>query len=53
MPLEHRMQIISELKSVDKVIPQVDKNKQKIVDQLNIDAIVVGSDWKGKYPSVT
>jgi hypothetical protein len=31
----------------------VDKNKQKIVDQLNIDAIVVGSDWKGKYPSVT
>ena len=53
MPLEHRMQIISELKSVDKVIPQVDKNKQKVVDQLNIDAIVVGSDWKGKYPPVS
>lgn len=53
MPLEHRMLIISELKCVDKVIPQIDKNKQKIVSQLNIDAIVVGSDWKGKYPSVT
>ena len=53
MPLEHRMLILSELKSVDKVIPQFDKNKQKIVDQLNIDAIVVGSDWKGKYPTVT
>ena len=47
MPLEHRMQIISELKCVDKVIPQIDKDKQKIVNQLNIDAIVVGSDWKG------
>ena len=53
MPLEHRMLILSELKSVDKVIPQFDKNKQKIVDQLSIDAIVVGSDWKGKYPLVT
>ena len=53
MPLEHRMLILAELKSVDKVIPQFDKNKQKIVDQLNIDAIVVGSDWKGKYPPVT
>lgn len=53
MPLEHRMQIISELKCVDKVIPQIDKNKQKIVNQLNIDAIVVGSDWKGKYPPVS
>jgi len=53
MPLEHRMSIISELKSVDKVIPQIDKNKQKIVDQFHIDAIVVGSDWKGKYPKVS
>ena len=53
MPLEHRMQIISELKCVDKVIPQIDKDKQKIVNQLNIEAIVVGSDWKGKYPPVS
>jgi len=41
------MSIISELKSVDKLIPQIDKNKQKIVDQFHVDAIVVGSDWKG------
>lgn len=53
MPLEHRMQILSELKSVDKVIPQIDKNKQRIVDEFKIDAIVVGSDWKGKYPPVS
>lgn len=40
-------------KKNDKIIPQLDKNKQKIVSQLNVDAIVVGSDWKGKYPPVT
>ncbi|MBT5492601.1 adenylyltransferase/cytidyltransferase family protein [bacterium] len=53
MPLNHRMDIISELKCVDKVIPQVDKNKQKIVDEYNVDAILVGSDWKGKYPKIS
>jgi len=53
MPLEHRMAILKELKCVDKVIPQVDKNKQKIVDLYNVDAIIVGSDWKGKYPKVS
>ena len=47
------MEILSELKCVDKVIPQVDKNKQKIVDEYNIEAIVVGSDWKNKYPKIS
>ena len=32
MPLNQRIAILSELKCVDKVIPQFDKNKQKIVD---------------------
>jgi glycerol-3-phosphate cytidylyltransferase len=53
MPLEHRIKIIEELNCVDKVVPQIDKNKQGAVDELKVDAIVVGSDWKGKYPSVT
>ena len=53
MPLNDRMEIISEMKCVDKVIPQIDKNKQKIVDKFNIDAIIVGSDWKGNYPNVS
>ena len=46
MPLDHRMAIITELKCVDKVVPQKDKNKQKMVDKFNVNAIVVGSDWK-------
>lgn len=50
---KNRMEIISELKCVDLVIEQVDKNKQKVVDEYNIEAIVVGSDWKGKYPEVS
>jgi len=53
IPFEERISILESNKYVDEVIPQVDKNKQKIVDQYNIDAISVGSDWKGKYPPVT
>tara|TARA_B110000459_G_scaffold166629_1_gene184795 strand:- start:2578 stop:2973 length:396 start_codon:yes stop_codon:yes gene_type:complete len=53
MPLNQRIEIISEMKCVDMVIPQIDKNKQNIVDKYKIDAIVVGSDWKGKYPKTS
>ncbi len=53
MSLKSRMEIISELRCIDKVISQVDKNKQKIVDKYNIDVIIVGSDWAGKYPHVS
>ncbi len=53
MPLQYRIEIISELKCVDIVIPQFNKDKQKIVDEYAVDAIVVGSDWKGKYPKVS
>lgn len=53
MSLDQRMAIIAELRCVDRVIPQLDKNKQRIVDELKIDAIVVGSDWRGRYPPVS
>lgn len=53
MPLAQRMAIIAELRCVDRVIPQVDKDKQRVVEALKIDAIVVGSDWRGRYPPVT
>jgi glycerol-3-phosphate cytidylyltransferase len=53
IPFEERISILEANKYVDEVIPQVDKNKQTIVDQYNIDAISVGSDWFGKYPKVT
>lgn len=53
MALEQRMAIIAELRCVDRVVAQVDKNKQRVVEELGIDAIVVGSDWRGRYPSVS
>ena len=53
IPFEERISILEANRYIDEVIPQIDKNKQKIVDQYNIDAISVGSDWLGKYPAVT
>ncbi len=53
IPFEERVSILEANKYVDEVIPQVDKDKQVVVDQYAIDAISVGSDWLGKYPPVT
>lgn len=53
IPFEERISILESNKYVDEVIPQINKNKQEVVDFHNIDAISVGSDWKGKYPPVT
>ena len=53
MPFEERMSIVKSIKYVDEVVPQIDKNKQLAVDKYKIDAITVGSDWRGKYPSVS
>ena len=53
VPFAERIEILEANIYVDEVIPQADKNKQTIVDLYNIDAISVGSDWKGKYPAVT
>lgn len=53
IPFEERISLLEANRYVDEVIPQTDKNKQAIVEQHNIDAISVGSDWKGKYPTVS
>ncbi|QYK03396.1 adenylyltransferase/cytidyltransferase family protein [Shewanella psychrotolerans] len=53
IPFEERISILESNRYVDEVIPQIDKNKQEIVDRYRIDAISVGSDWKGKYPKVS
>ena len=53
IPFEERISILEALTEVDEVVTQVDKDKQKTVDRYKVDAISVGSDWKGKYPPVT
>ena len=52
IPFEERVSMVKSISGVDEVIPQFDKNKQRIVDENGIDAISVGSDWKGRYPQV-
>jgi glycerol-3-phosphate cytidylyltransferase len=53
IPFNERKRIIEALSFVDEVIPQFDKNKQKVVDVHNIDAISVGEDWKGRFPKTS
>jgi len=53
IPFEERMKVVQAIGLVDEVIPQMDKDKQRIVDTHRIDAISVGDDWKGRYPKVT
>ena len=45
---EHeRMAIVEAIRYVDKVIPQADMEKIRTVKELGVDAVFVGSDWKG------
>ena len=48
-PFNERMQILEALKTPDIVIPQHTLDHTEIVKKLNIDAFVVGDDWRGKY----
>jgi len=53
IPFEERMKVVKAIKYVDEVIPQTDKNKQRVVDEHNIDAISVGDDWRGRFPKTS
>lgn len=44
---KERMEIVESIKYVDEVIPQNDMDKVRVVRTLSIDAVFVGSDWKG------
>lgn len=47
IPFEERVEIVSALKYVDKVVPQFDKNKFKAWEKYHFNKMFVGSDWKG------
>lgn len=44
---EERMEIVSAICYVDKVVPQIDMDKIVPVKELGCDAVFVGSDWQG------
>ena len=47
IPFNDRLEIVSSIKYVDKVIPQESMNKLDAVVKNQIDVVFVGSDWKG------
>lgn len=47
IPFEDRAKIVAAIKYVDKVVPQVDKNKFGAWEQYHFNIMFVGSDWKG------
>lgn len=47
IPYEERMKIVEAIRYVDKVVPQVDKNKREAWDKYHFDKMFVGSDWQG------
>lgn len=53
IPYAERVSVVRALRMVDEVVPQVDKDKQRFVAEHSIDAISVGSDWRGRYPDVS
>ena len=44
---KERLAIVSAIRDVDKVIPQEDMDKLTTVKKYNVNAVFVGSDWKG------
>ncbi|TMW70544.1 adenylyltransferase/cytidyltransferase family protein [Alteribacter natronophilus] len=49
IPFEERAEIVREIKYVDMVVPQLDRNKFGAWEVLNFDAMFVGDDWKGSH----
>lgn len=46
IPFEERIAIVSQIKCVDKVVPQTTMDKMEAWKELKFDALFHGSDWK-------
>ena len=47
IPFSERAEIVGAVRYVDRVVPQVDKDKFAAWKKYGFDAMFVGSDWKG------
>lgn len=47
IPFEERSAIVSAIKYVDKVVPQISMDKMMAYNELHFDVLFHGSDWKG------
>lgn len=47
IPFDERIEIVSSIKYVDKVVPQENKDKIQAYHKYHFDVMFVGDDWKG------
>ena len=47
IPYEDRAEIVSSVKYVDEVIPQINMDKLAAMREVNAEVLFVGDDWKG------
>ncbi|KMK78305.1 adenylyltransferase/cytidyltransferase family protein [Alkalihalobacillus pseudalcaliphilus] len=47
IPHSERMQIVENIKYVDKVVPQINMDKMEAWEKYKFDVMFVGDDWKG------
>ena len=47
IPYEERIEIVSAIKYVDEVVPQIDRDKFGAWKRLKFNVMFVGNDWKG------
>ena len=47
IPFNDRCQIVEAIRYVDRVVPQVDKNKVAAFEKYHFNKMFVGSDWQG------
>ena len=47
IPFEDRCKIVEAIKYVDKVVPQINKNKYEAWEKYKFHKMFVGSDWQG------
>lgn len=48
IPYDERIAIVEGIKYVDKVVPQINRDKFAAWEELKFDVMFVGDDWKGK-----
>lgn len=47
IPFEERKEIVSAIRYVDKVVPQINRDKIAAYDKYKFDVMFVGDDWRG------
>jgi glycerol-3-phosphate cytidylyltransferase len=53
-PYEHRAKIVAAIKYVDLVIPERNwEQKESDIKKYQIDVLVMGSDWEGKFDALS